>query len=291
VDSPDEYRYELKRFSLIQLTDLKTRLLRLSGSGIVSISVDQSENVVKVIVADLVSQDDIVLFLANVQPDFDFRMIEISMGDDKKLLTYAYSAEKIKYRKKVLFIWFDQWYGSIGFNATLNGVNGLVTCSHVAPFDYTMFDKNNLYIGKASISILGGIVDAAFIPFSDQSTWEVTNEIIQVGQTSGTYYIRWLNNVVEGSHVKSHGVTTNYQYGDVISIDYTTTISGIDFSDVIETSIVLQGGDSGGPLVRYYTRSVSYGLVGINFAGDGLSSLTIKIDNIIDELGVEVVFD
>jgi len=291
VNSPDEYRYEFKRFSLIQLTDLKTHLIRLSESGIVSISVDQSENKVKIVVADSVAKDNITLFLATVQPNFDYSMLDISIGEGYKLLSYAYSAEKIKYRKKILFIWFDQWYGSIGFNATLNGVNGVVTCSHVAPFDYTMFDKNNLYIGKASISIFEGSVDAAFIPFSDQNAWDVTNEIHQVGQTSGTYYIRWLDDVVEGSNVKSHGVTTNYQYGEVLSIDFSVTVSGVNFDDLIEISIVIAGGDSGGPLVRYYTRSVSYGLVGINFAGNGVTSATIKIDNIISELGVDVVFD
>jgi len=134
-------------------------------------------------------------------------------------------------------------------------------------------------------------VDAAFIPFSDQNAWDVTNEIHQVGQVSGTYYIRWLDYVVEGSNVKSHGFTTNYQYGEVLSVDFSIPVSGVNFDDLIQISIVVEDGDSGGPLVRYYTRSVSYGLVGINFASNGVTSATIKIDNIIDELDVDVVFD
>ncbi|MGD9760853.1 MAG: alpha-lytic protease prodomain-containing protein [Candidatus Izemoplasmatales bacterium] len=291
IDSPDDYRYEFKTFSLSQLDELKNRLMSLSDSGITSISVDFSENKVKVVVESTEAKDNLSHFLSAVEPNFDYRMLDIKVGNSFKPLSYAYSGEQIKYRKKFLFIWYTQWYGSIGFNATLDGEKGLVTCSHVAPFDYTMFDKNNLYIGKASISIFEGSVDAAFIPFDDQNAWGVTNEIHQVGQTSGTYYIRWLDYVVEGSNVKTHGVTTNYQYGEVLSIDFSATVSDVDFDDLIQISIILEGGDSGGPLVRYYPRSVNYGLVGINFAGDGETSLSIKIDNIIDELGVEVVFD
>lgn len=287
----NSYIFEEKVYSLIDLKIMRDYLLKMTDLNISAVSIDQSENKLKVTVNDSESAIDVITFLDMTYKDYASNMIEISIKEERILLSYVYSADKIKYRKKILFIWFDQWYGTVGFNATRNGLNGIVTNSHVAPYDYSMFTNGNVFIGKANISIFGGTVDAAFVPFSDQNTWGVSNEIHQVGQSSGTYYIKWLDYVVEGSNVKSHGVTTNYQYGQVLSVDTAETISGEYFYDLIETSIVLEGGDSGGPLVRYYPRSVNYGLVGINFAGDGTTSLTIKIDNIVSQLGVSVVFN
>lgn len=287
----NSYIVEEKAFSLIELKLMRDYLLKVTELKISAISIDQSENKLKVTVNDSQLAFEVIAFLDLTYKDYASNMIEISIKEERKLLSYVYSADKIKYRKKILFIWFDQWYGTVGFNATRNGLNGIVTNSHVAPSDYSMFTNSNVFIGKANISIFGGTVDAAFVPFSDQNAWGVSNEIHQVGQSSGTYYIKWLDYVVEGSNVKSHGVTTNYQYGQVLSVDTAETISGEYFYDLIETSIVLEGGDSGGPLVRYYPRSVNYGLVGINFAGDGTTSLTVKIDNVVSQLGVSVVFN
>jgi hypothetical protein len=288
---PDSYKVEEKKFSLIELKAMREYLFKNSDLSIASISIVQSDNKIKVIVNDSLTFSKLFTFLDSTFREYASDMIEVSVKGERQLLSYVYSSEKIKYRKKILFIWFDQWHGTVGFNATRNGLNGVVTNSHVAPYDYSMFTNSNVFIGKANISIFGGTVDAAFVPFSDQNAWGVSNEIHQVGQTSGTYYIKWLSYVVEGSRVKSHGVTTNYQYGLVLSVDTAEIISGQYFYDLIETSIVLQGGDSGGPLVRYYVKSSNYGLVGINFAGDGTTSLTIKIDNVVSQLGVSVVFN
>lgn len=151
-----------------------------------------------------------------------------------------------------------------------------------------MYTSSNKYIGAATNSIFGGKVDASFVPFADQNAWDTTYELPYIPDV--TPEIGWTSVVAEGTRIKSHGITTGVFYGQVTSIYHSENVNdnGVVtfFTDIIKHNILIQGGDSGGPILLYYPKSIVYGLVGLNFAGNVTIGLAIKIDNIVDQLGV-----
>ena len=273
-------------FSLLELTNVRDQIIDIRnniGFEIYSVSIIQKLNKVVVRLNDLNYSDN---ELENRIYNFDSNILQIEVKDKDSTLKVdvVRSSEEIRHRTKFWFIWTTQWKGTIGFNATRNGVKGIVTNAHVAPLNHAMYTSSNKYIGAATNSIFGGKVDASFVPFADQNAWDTTYELPYVPDV--TPEIGWTSVVAEGTRIKSHGITTGVLYGQVTSIYHDETIEGINFTDIIQHDIPIQGGDSGGPIFLYYPKRIVYGLAGLNFAGNGTIGLAIKIDNIVDQLGV-----
>lgn len=280
-------------FSLSELTNVRDQIIDMRKTinfGIHSVSIMQKLNKVVVMLHDLNYSDNLINELKNRINNFNTNILKIEVKDKDSTLkaNTAKPSEEIRHRTKSWFIWTTHWKGTIGFNATRNGVKGIVTNEHVAPLNHAMYTSSNKHIGKSSIAIYNGEVDASFVPFANQSAWDTTYELPYV--PDATPEIGWTSLVVEGTKIKSHGITTGVLYGQVESIYHSENINDDGditfFTDLIKHNIPIQGGDSGGPILLYYPRRVIYGLAGLNFAGNGTKGLAIKIDKIVDQLDV-----
>lgn len=192
--------------------------------------------------------------------------------------------------------WFVEiGYGTIGFNAYQQSTNqfGVVTNAHVAKEDVEMKDNSGALIGERTTFAFGGLVDAAFVPFKNQSDWEVTNVVKVQGQSSIAKYITHTSTPLLGASVVKFGATSGQKYGKITSISTSIVVDDVTFTDVIEFSLAIRPGDSGGPIGYYYTKSMSMGLLGITFAGiEGLNiTYGIKVSNIESALGVVPIID
>ena len=281
------------KFSLLELTNVRDQIIDIRKSfdfEIYSVSIIQKLNRVVVILNDLNYSDNLINELQNRIYNFNSNILQIEVKDKDTTLKAdtAKSSEEIRHRTKFWFIWITQWKGTIGFNATRNGVKGIVTNKHVAPLNHAMYTSSNEYIGTSSIAIFNGEVDASFVPFADQNAWDTTYELPYVPDV--TPEIGWTSVVVEGTRIKSYGITTGVLYGQVESIYHSESVNDNGditfFTDLIKHNIPIQGGDSGGPIFLYYPKRIVYGLAGLNFAGNGTTGLAIKIDKIVDQLGV-----
>ena len=199
------------KFSLLELTNVRDQIIDIRKSfdfEIYSVSIIQKLNRVVVILNDLNYSDNLINELQNRIYNFNSNILQIEVKDKDSTLKAdtAKSSEEIRHRTKFWFIWITQWKGTIGFNATRNGVKGIVTNKHVAPLNHAMYTSSNEYIGTSSIAIFNGEVDASFVPFADQNAWDTTYELPYVPDV--TPEIGWTSVVVEGTRIKSYGITT-----------------------------------------------------------------------------------
>lgn len=156
-----------------------------------------------------------------------------------------------------------------------------------------MVDTNKDTIGYASICALNSTVDASFVKFEDQSSWESTN-YIECSDTS--FKITRTAEAVEGARVWKVGVTTGSSYGNITSIYGSATCNYGDLggqktiSDVIVSDCDCDGGDSGGPVITWTNRLSNQGIYGITFAKSNVETLTYacKIENVLDSLNVSI---
>jgi len=292
----EEFKIIGMKFSLLELTSVRDQIIDIRNSfgfEIHSVSIIQKLNKVVVMLNDLNYSDSLISELQNRIYNFNSDILQIEVKDKDSTLKAdtVRSSEEIRHRTKFLFIWITQWKGTIGFNATRNGVKGIVTNAHVAPLNHAMYTSNNKYIGQSSIAIYNGQVDASFVPFADQNEWDTTYLLPYVPEI--TPEIGWTSEVAEGTKIKSQGITTGVLYGQVQSIYHSENINdnGVItfFTDLIKHNIPIQPGDSGGPIFLYYPKRIVYGLAGLNFAGNGTTGLAIKIDKIVNQLGVEPI--
>jgi len=153
-------------------------------------------------------------------------------------------------------------YGTICVNAYdyQTGQMGIITNQHVAKND-TMYLGSagalGAKIGSASKSQLGGTIDAAFIPFANQSSWEVTRAV-QSRTGAGTYNIRLGNEgqTMVGNPIIKFGQAMDMLWGKVRSryidetMNYGTASSPnyVTIEDTLGLTTASQQGDSGGPI-------------------------------------------
>ncbi len=259
--------------------------------GVMSVSVSQKDNIVKIGVAEQEIADELISYLTLSSRDFDCEMVEIFVDEPVHYTGEAVAGHEIRYKEKWLFFWVTKWTGTIGFNATLFGIKGIVTCEHVAPLDSHIYDENNQFIGISAVAIHNGLVDVAFVPFEEQDDWTLTNAI----NYGNTYrYITHLSSVIEGQNIETYGKMTGRSFGTVVDVSYTVYVRDMYFFDVILHTSPLVKGDSGGPIVKPSSFSeTNVGLVGINFAayeGGGYSA-AIKIYTILNTIDLEVVME
>ena len=218
--------------------------------------------------------------------------VKSELGDEKgKMVNYiydnnciekpsksAYPGNKIHYNYG--FLWLNESYGTIGFNAYYKGKWGVVTNGHVAPSGKKMKCADGT-LGTPSFSYIGGKLDVAFIPYPDG--WTPTSGLTR-DNSSVIYREATTSELIEGGPVEKYGVTTGHtKYGRIVS---TSADISVEYDDGVKTirdtfrySNPSAGGDSGGPVGFGKVRSV-FSLIGIHFAGNGETASGIKLSNI-----------
>jgi len=160
--------------------------------------------------------------------------------------------------------------GTMTANAICNetGRFGILTNQHVAVHG-TMHSDGWLGTSIGNMdpnrNQFGGTLDAAFVPFSNQSNWSTTSNA-RFGNTTYTN-IRLGDEglILTGLPVRRIGQTTGITTGTITSRSTGFRMDGEDFYSIIEYSNAGQGGDSGGPL---YFDAGNQGLflIGMHFA-------------------------
>ena len=192
--------------------------------------------------------------------------------------------------------------GTIGVQAINNvtGELGILTNEHVAPmgrnmyygehFDHTLsslFTKQ-VFLGTPSITHSGDTIDASFVPFENQSNWEIT----PYGKYNSTIFSNiFLGNdsqIINGCSITKIGQTTGITTGTINNRNTSINVEGTLFSNVMIYTNSSQAGDSGGPV--YYNNGTDLFLIGLNFAGGTILNKTVgvacRISNVISELNV-----
>ncbi len=156
---------------LLEVCDyLKYKMVELD---ILQLYIDESKNKIYAHIKDDEAIKEIEEYLKN--NNFDISIMEYIIDETKSTYNATYTA----YGGRTIAISSEGYVptGTIMCNAfDSNGKYGVVTSSHVAPANVIMRYENGVDIGKTSISIKDGYMDAAFVPFDNTffTKWEKT---------------------------------------------------------------------------------------------------------------------
>ena len=192
--------------------------------------------------------------------------------------------------------------GTIGVQAVNNvtGELGILTNEHVAPmgkdmyygehFDSTLpslFTKR-IFLGTPSITHSGNTTDASFVPFADQSDWEISPYSKYNSTIFNNILLGTNSQIINGRSITKIGQTTGITNGIIKNSNTSVNVDGTIFSNVIIYTNSSQGGDSGGPV--YYNDGTNLFLIGLNFAGGTISNTPVgvacRISNVMSDLNV-----
>lgn len=279
------------KYSLEEMLKIKDAIDKHLSNYVASLSVKQSKNQIIISLNEDISKDDFICTLKQ-HVSFDDGILSFQGTKEKtKAINSIKSGEKISHKTGWWIFSTEHWYGTVGFNAKdENGNKGIVTNYHVAQPDCEMRDSSNNLIGYPSYVVLNSKVDAAFVPFESQNSWDLTDKI---QSNDSSFYISGKEEPVEGARVWSIGATSGSSYGNITSTYASSNVSYDDglsryLYDLIETDSQTSPGDSGGPLLSWTNRLSSQKIYGINFASNSTNTYTIKINNVLNTLNVSI---
>ena len=270
----DIYQFERQTYSYAYLQSIFDSLAgHLGELGIQSTSILPQNNRVKIVVLTVEAKEQTIRYLYSQIPDLDIRAVEFLVCEQpNRLEAKVYSGELAHYKGTGGLINF--WYqaGTIGFHARdlKTGQYGIVTNAHVALSDGA---TNNRILGNANKSEIGkptkyqfsGKVDAAFVPYTNQSSWDPTCHIVDE-----TTRILWrIANTTEiqiGKKIVMYGANSGYSEGQLVKANGTFNVAGKEFTDVFSYNCPHGSGDSGSP-VGYVLANDRFHLFGIHFGG------------------------
>jgi len=192
--------------------------------------------------------------------------------------------------------------GTIGVQAVNNvtGELGILTNEHVAPMGKDMyygehFDSNlpsrftkQIFLGTPSITHSGNTTDASFVPFADQSDWEISPYSKYNSTIFNNIFLGTNSQIINGRSITKIGQTTGITNGIINNSNTSVNVDGTIFSNVIIYTNSSQSGDSGGPV--YYNDGTNLFLIGLNFAGGTISNTPVgvacRISNVMSDLNV-----
>lgn len=278
-------------YSLNELMSVKTFIDNNLYEMISQMSLSRTNNKVIIRLKDESMKEEMINSLKENLEDFDEGMIEFSLEKDtvKACANTISAGEELMYKEGWWIFAKKQWSGSVGFNAidNNNGTKGIVTTYHVAPIGYEMRNSKDKVVGTATIGALAGSVDASFIPFADQDTWDTTRAY----GGDKNYILLSREQSYEGAKAALFGYATGISYGTIVSADTSATIDYLDtpryLTDIVQSNCSMAAGDSGGPLTTCENSQYQF-IYGINFARDANYAYTIKIQNILDTLNVKI---
>lgn len=131
------------------------------------------------------------------------------------------------------------------------------------------------------------LVDAAIAKVKRKS--DVVSSINVIGTPPGEPGIARV-----GSPVKKVGRTTGFTHGEVVDVDFKTSIpykkpgggkGYVRFKDQVLCTRYTAGGDSGSAVLHRDTNKI----LGLHYAGSTSSSIFNKIGNVLDALNIEIV--
>ncbi|MCM1260390.1 MAG: leucine-rich repeat protein [Staphylococcus sp.] len=272
----------------------------MSNISIYTVGIDEELNQVFI---ELNDEEDIQVIIQYLQNEGLYKENAVIFetnptGEIIETSTIAYGGESILYR----YSSNNKARGTLTMNAVSNrtGSLGVLTNSHVAPYDRPMYYGGNYnaethsfsmekYIGTASISKQYHSIDAAYVPFSNQEDWEIT----PYGKYGSTTYDNiWLGNegqIISGQPIIRIGQTSGVTAGKIKSRNVSSWINGKRLTNLFTFSNPPESGDSGGPI--YVNAGEKLYLIGIVF-GRGTKlfnknkGYACRMSNVMNELDV-----
>lgn len=282
------FDYITVKYTMEQLIIIKNYIDKFLFQFVDCASINIENNHIEISLIDQKNETNFIDNLVENNTFFEANMISFVSNQKIELTNSIKAGEGIYYKEKIIFFWITKWYGTIGFNAIdSNGKKGIVTNEHVAPLGYQMMTSENDIIGTSTIAVNNSTTDAAFVKFEDQINWVNTPYIYS---NDPSFYISRTSLAVQGARVWSVGKKTGSLYGYITSINASGTVGDVYMTDLIQHDCIIDHGDSGGPLITWSNRLSNQGIYGINF-GVGISrAYTIKIENVLDDLNVEIAY-
>ena len=169
--------------------------------------------------------------------------------------------------------------GTIGASAINNstGELGVITNEHVAPLGEEMFYgghftagefppmSDDIFLGTSSIVYNNSVIDAAFIPYNDQTDWEISPYGKYNDTTLTNVHLGESSQLIQGKNTVKIGQTTGITDGKITQINGSIPYEGVVMGNLIVFSNETLEGDSGGPL--YVEENDKLYLVGLVFGG------------------------
>lgn len=267
-DFDNQVIYKPQKFSYNYLSKILSEItLVMLDYDIYSVAVDENLNRVDVClseennisrITELLQQKDI----------YEKEALNFVLKPNERIVynaNTAYGGDQVNEQ----FLGIPSGCGTICVNAVDNatGQFGILTNEHVAR-NVSLYHNGTLFgplIGQASKSQNSGSVDAAFVPFSNQSNWNTTAYAKSGSTTYTNVRLGAENLIVQGAPVRRLGQITGNTTGTITRKSISETINGIQKTNIIEYSNAGQAGDSGGP-VYFDGGGQNLFLIGIHFA-------------------------
>jgi hypothetical protein len=185
-------------------------------------------------------------------------------------------------------------YGTVGFNAIKSTVFGMVTAGHVATPNTVLFNEKGGPIGAAvSDTVLDGI-DAAFVPFQNQSRMELSYRLVDNSSVSNDILTNYCPNgyYLAGQNTHKIGARTGYTTGKVDGINkVVTTTDNHVLTNQITVTNVCDVGDSGAAVysafgVSQATLVPPKTILGIATYGSGSYNYVSPVWTIMNTFGI-----
>lgn len=262
--------YRKVKFKKDYLLSIQSVLIeKIEDFNILSVGSGNINNQVEIVLSELTQTSNILYYLKENIDQFD-----------NDSVVFSYSKENILEAQRSFPgrpIYNTLGGGTSGFNAkdTITGKFGIVTAAHVATKNYTLYNRNDVAIGKPTHWQYEKSMDAAFVPFN--SGFEPSVSIDGNSNNAITSYVK-VADIIKGMPVAKFGQTTGRTTGIINDTSYAMTINGVDFTRLVACSYTSNSGDSGGPV---YLNAASNGyaknsLVSIHKGSSGNNKVSTK---------------
>ena len=268
------YNYLLEIYNVIS-----SNMIALSVD---SVAINEFDNKVKV-AADESRYNVIIDFLKDSINNFDPKSILLSKPE--KIVATDAGGSSIQTSSSTFTLGYNAYQAS-------TGKYGFVTCAHAVSIGSTV-NRTGWFgsaLGSVSKRQYSGNIDAAFVPYNDQSN---KTKYSKTGHNITGTYSRLA--ITSGMNVTKYGHTTGLTHGKVSYPNATIIVKEKYFQDQVQIEIRQEKGDSGGPVVFNFNGPIEAGkvhpstLVGIaTFANNSTweTAYISKAANINSQLGI-----
>ncbi len=291
--------YRQHQFSYNFLQEIKDTVVNvMEDFGIHMVGIDEKSNQVTVYISKEQNIEKISNFIMD-QTHFDNSAIKYIVESVAVKHNPSYGGESISaagYRGTICVPAIDNVTGQLGILTNEHVVPTGTTANYRGHWNGSTF-TTNVHLGTALKGQHSGTIDASFVPYTNQGSWEIS-PYGRYGSTTSTN-IRLGNNnqIVQGRAVRKIGQTSGITNGIITDTNISVYLNygTINNPNIQEITNVFRysneslGGDSGGPV--YFNDGEDLHLIGINFAGPAnpeiaTYGIACRIQNVMNILNV-----
>ena len=168
---------------------------------------------------------------------------------------------------------------SIGYRAKRSGKAGLVIAGHLgSSYGMPMYLENeSIPFGYVTATGYGGLVDAAFVEFSNQLLYTLFPPSNVIAGTSYTL-LTSTEQPPTGAVVTKSGITSGVTSGPILNTSVTNTVDGVLMVNMTEANLYAWKGDSGGIVFRVQAPNINPYTLGTLVSSNSVNVYYAKAD-------------